>query len=87
VAQVYPGFVERNQRGRPVEPLFDPPEQVEKDCDDGLLAHVHEVFGLEGQKPAVAEHVFIGIEQMPHRSAQRVVLEGFANLSILDVRA
>ena len=87
VAQVYPGFVERHQRGRPVEPLFDPPEQVEKDCDDGLLAHVHKVFSLEGQKPAVAEHVFIGIEQMPHRSAQRVVLECFANLRILDVRA
>ena len=34
-----------------IEAAFDPPEQVEKDCDDGLLAHVHEVFDLEGQKP------------------------------------
>ena len=87
VSQICPRFVERHQRRRAVQSLFNPAEQVQEDRDHGLVVELEQVLRFEGQEPAGSENVFVGVEQLPERTGQRVELERLTNVQILNVGA
>ncbi len=66
-----PGLVEDEQRRPPVEPLFEPVEQIgQHRRDDARLPHQR--FGLEALHVGDGEIVLGGIEHPPERAFERI---------------
>ena len=83
----HPRFIERNQGRRAVEALLDPAKQVEENRDNALFVELHQVLCFEGQEPAIAEEILVGVQQLPQRSGERVVLQSLPHLKILHASA
>ena len=78
-----PGLIEDDEAGRSSEALFDAAEQIGEHRHEIAVAHVHELLDLECLERAKRQTIGFGIEQLPHRSIDRVVVESVLDLAHL----
>ncbi len=74
VVEEDPRFVENQQDRRPVEAVFEAPEEIRQHRQHGG-APVHQLFHLEALNGGRAQPVFVRIEEAPAGAAQDVRLQ------------
>ena len=84
VAEHQPGLIKDDQAWVPGQAHLDPAEEIEKDGDEIALAHIHEFLDLEGLEHPKRQPVLLGIEELSHRTVDRVMVKRGLDLAHLN---
>ncbi|CKX12702.1 Uncharacterised protein [Mycobacterium tuberculosis] len=86
MTQHQPGFIEDDEARRAGQPFLDAAKHVGQDWNEIALAHVHQLLDLEGLEGAEHQPVLLRIEQLSHRTVDRVVMQRVLDLAHLHAR-